>query len=221
MKKLIPALLTLIVVFVAVFGIGAWLNGVELGDPIALPFALPGLGDSVAPLLAVASFTALFLGLILGMGIVIRFLFPLLDKLIVGTTSADGYTQRRAALNKQESDQIKQWSKERPGGGVPNHDRYRWAAISTALTSALLGGYLGVAINENFMHGENQFFWGVVFGIVTALLVYLTMRPRQVQYVNSQDTNVMDWGNLWVVLTGLIVLGIGLGVMMFVRSSGG
>lgn len=86
---------------------------------------------------------------------------------------------------------------------------------------ALLLSFFGAAFSDNFLGGNNQAMWSAGFAIVGMLAGLAFFRKSWVIETEKADTAAVDWGTIWVVLSGLVVVGIGLGVMFWVRVQGG
>ena len=84
----------------------------------------------------------------------------------------------------------------------------------------LLGMFLGAAFSDNFMGGGNQFNISLLFGTVGLAFGWLLFNRNSVEASDANQKSGIDWGNIFIILTGAIVVGIGLGIMMWVRAQG-
>ena len=58
------------------------------------------------------------------------------------------------------------------------------------------------------------------FGIIGFVVALLAMRPNFFAVSNQGEKAELNWGMLWVVVSGLIVVGIGTGLVALFRLSG-
>lgn len=187
---------------------------------VALPNNLPLIGGVVLNEVALlALLTALVFGGIAVSGLILWFLYVRLDRVVVSTKSAQSYTSGVSALQNRTQAQIKELTKRQPPDGVPDHDESRWLVISSALTIGLLMMFLGAAFADEFAGGSNQFNIALGFGIVGSLIGFALLNVNRVRAAAANENKPLPGSALWIVVTGLLVLGL-IGVMMWVRAQG-
>ena len=191
-------------------------------DSVQISEALPGIGGAETnELVILAVLTVLFLGLIVGTGIAIMLLVRALD----GTTKAvkddEEYQSSMAEFTKREKEFVKQYVKEQPPTPIPSHERPTWAVISTSLIMALFLSFVGAAFSDNFLAGSAQFNWAVAFGAIGLFIGLISLNVNRIRATDAADSLAIPWGAIWVVATGVIIMGVGLGIMFWVRSQGG
>ena len=185
---------------------------------IALPFALPILGDTISEFVAIGLLAVVVVGAVIGAGLPIVFLYRMLDTTTAGIANNDQYKAGMQAIASRQSEEIKVLAKAQPAGKAPSHDESNWTAISTALTLGFLFSLIGAAFSDNFMGGTNQAnvsWWFAAVGLLTG---FLTLNRNRVRTSDESQSNPIDWGMIFIVLTGILVVGLGIGVMMWVRS---
>ena len=190
---------------------------------VALPSFLANLTgiESLSEVTIFLILTAIITGAIISTGIVIFFLYRMLDTTISGVKDDEEYQSGVNELETRRKAANKQYLQDSPPTPMPSHERHGWTAFSASALMALMLSYFGAAFSDNFLGGNNQLWWSVGFAAAGLLAGLAFFRKTWVVETEKADTAAVDWGTIWVVLTGLVVLGIGLGVMMWVRVQGG
>ncbi len=130
------------------------------------------------------------------------------------------YRTAVAAMESANKEFVKQTLAVRPPTPVPPLERPRWSAISTALVVAFLTLVLGVLTWASFFPEGSLALWSLgAFG-VGLLVSGLWLGSNRLQAAGSTDYEAIPWGMIWVVFTGVVVLGIGVGLIIWVRSAG-
>ena len=64
--------------------------------------------------------------------------------------------------------------------------------------------------------------FGLVVSLVTAVILILVMRRRDPMEIDQpeSDSRPINWGVIWVVVTGLIVVGVGAGIAIAFSTPG-
>lgn len=192
-------------------------------DQVQLPKALAGLiGIETMPdILIFAILTAIVFGAVIGAGVGLWIIYRMLDNTIVDVKEDDEYKSGVAELENRRKAANKQYLQDSPPTPIPSHERPGWTAISTTMLTALMLSYFGAAFSDNFLGGSNQLWWSVGFAAAGAIAGLAFFRKTWVIANEKAEGEPVDWGMIWVVLTGVVVVGIGLGVMMWVRVQGG
>ncbi len=62
----------------------------------------------------------------------------------------------------------------------------------------------------------------VVGGFVTTALLILALRvqPQKFSEIDKTDTNPIPWDSLWVLITGLLIVGLGIGYVIYLNTPG-
>ena len=84
----------------------------------------------------------------------------------------------------------------------------------------LLLAFLGAAMSDNFADGDNQTLWAAGSALVGLLIGALVFWRGGAADSAETDTEPMDWGIVWILISGLLIVGIGLGAMLWVRAQG-
>ena len=172
---------------------------------------------------ALLGLTAIVGGAVVGAGLPLVLLFRGLDNGVSRVKEDEAFKSGVAAMQKGQKDLVKQYSKSNPADPVPAHEENEtnWTATSTALTIGFLASLLGAAFSANFLGEANMFGYAAGFGIVGLIVGFLMLNGTRVQK-SDEEANVPLPGSVYfIVLTGAIVMGVGLGVMMWVRTAAG
>ena len=185
---------------------------------IELPFALPVLGDTISEFVALGLLSVVVVGAVISAGIPIVFLYRMLDSTAVGVATDDEYKAKMLTIANREKELIKSLAKSQPAGKAPSHDESRWTAISTALTMGFLFSLVGAAFSDDFMGGTNQANVAWWFTATGLLMGFLSLNYNRVRASDESQKQPIDWSMIFIVMTGILVVGLGVGVMMWVRS---
>ena len=187
---------------------------IELKNPIS--------GDviEINEWMALIGMTVLVGAITIGAGLPLVLLFRALDNGVTTVKADEGFQASVAARTQREKDVVKEYIKTQPPDPIPSHDRPQWSVISTSLCMGLLFAFLGAAYSGNFLDERNMgayAFWFAVTGIVLGLL---TLNARRVQQTDADEGSPLPGSALWILVTGVVVVGLGVGVMMWVRAGG-
>lgn len=188
-------------------------------------------GKQVHPMVITGIFTALVLGGLLAVGVPLALIYTRLDNQTTAIKGNADFQKKITNLTQKESAKIKEQAKSNPPDPIPNHQMPRWSVISIASLIIFFSVLLGYIFADTFA-GEAVHLGGslvsshLVYAGAMALLGLLVsaifLRPRQFQVDDAAvDYSPMSWGVLWVVLSGLVFLVVGVGLMLAIRAAGG
>lgn len=143
-------------------------------------------------------------------------LVMLSDRITTNNKKNARYQQGATALEKELAAQVKRLSQERPPT-APSAVMPRWSVISTTLVFMLLAYFGGYTLGEAISHGVGRPF-GYVLAILVLVLAVLNLRPAVLFGVEKTDNLRPPAGVGWVMLSGGLVVGLGLGLMFVVIS---
>jgi hypothetical protein len=170
-------------------------------------------------------------GLIVGTGIAIALGNVIISRLVTNTAASESYLQRKGKLDQRESDQIKRLRDERQTSrSAPDRWR-RWSVISTGIIFiifALFAGYLiaftffpeGIVVQGNNVIAVASMITGAVV-LLTLLILALRLRPSRLESIETAPAGAVPWDFITVVLTGILVVGLGIGFMILINSGNG
>lgn len=199
---------------------------------------IPGLrelnGVEVHPLVIAGILTAVTLGGLLVMGLPLALIFVRLERETETVKEDPQFQEKKSSLENREKEQLRELTEKQPPGPIPSHEMPRWATISTSLIVLFFVILLGYALADTFYPGgEIQLANGQLLhpalpvagamGLVTLLILAATIGRRRAGddvEVEAGDDAAIPWGAIWVIVSGLIFLGIGTGLMLAIRAAG-
>lgn len=195
-------------------------NAAPASETIELKNPINGDIIEVNEWVLLGGLTVLFGGLIVGAGIPIVFLFRALDTGVAKVKDDDEFKSAIAARTSEQKAVVKEYMKSQPPDPIPSHDRPGWSVISTSLCMGLLAAFFGAAFSANFLDERNMGAFAFWFAIAAMAIGLITLNSRRIQETDAGEGNPIPGGLLWIVITGVIVVGLGVGVMMWVRGGG-
>lgn len=190
-------------------------------------------GMEVNPLVLTAVLTVIMFGALFAMAIPLALIYVRLDRETVALKEDEAFQAKQAELEKRQKEEIKALAESQPPDPIPDHERSRWSAVSTAGIFLLFVIFAGFALADTFFpEREVQFYSDALVnpalplvGVLTVitllgLIAYFWPRGGAALVSAEGDDRPIPWGTLWVVVSGLIFLGIGIGLMLAVRAMG-
>lgn len=208
-------------------------------DNIPLPdwlAGLPGVGavvdddGAVHPLLVLAVLGGLLVGLIAGIGLVIGLIFRLLDRQARQVKADPGFQSNAAALTKREQERLRAKAESQPPTPMPSHEHPRWSAVATVLVILFFVLLVGFALADTVYPAgpielasgwwvDPALPWSLGMVLVALLSILFFARNRSLA-AGGDENRPISWNMVWVIVTGLVFLGIGLGLTMAMRVAG-
>ncbi len=194
-----------------------------------LPF-LP-LPDTLSPLVAILGVTGLVVALVIGVGGGLALLFKLVAGLRNNTLEGEAYQAHQSALDQRTKAQVKQMQDGRTPKPKPEeHKMPRWSVISNALISLIFVGFGTMVLVRNFFpEGITEIDGRIVnvttpvfavFALITLLILGMRLRPQKIDAIDETDFGKIPWDFIAVLITGLIMLGLGIGIMAYINTPG-
>ena len=187
-------------------------------------------GVQVNPLLLAAVLAAITVGGLVAMGLPLAFIYVRLDQETETTKEDPEFQEKWQALEQREKEELKERNERRPAGDGPSHDMPRYRIISTSVAILFFVILVGLALSDTFFpRGEIRIDGSVLNPAlpvsaaltVITVLVLIGYYSRHVAAPDTGDEAGIPWGAIWVVISGLIFVGIGTGIMLALRSAGG
>ncbi len=180
------------------------------------------------PLQAVIGLTAFIFGAIFVTGLIITFIYTLLDKLRGKTIDGDEYKEHVTALDNKEKEYFKEVRAGREAAGPPeNPEMPRWSAWATSIIILIFVALTGMVIGLTFwphwveIVGDELATPGMaiisVMCLITAIILAWRMGPQRIEKVEKSDNQGIPRDTIAVILTGLIVLGLGIGYTIYIN----
>jgi hypothetical protein len=178
---------------------------------------LPALGILLAVVIAVVA----------GAGIALALGYTMLSRQVDSLAESDSYKSHLSSLAEKNKEQFRRLSEERSVMPVPDHKMPRWSVISTSLIILLFVALFGMIINGTFVpEGEYVVASGLVNSalpvagglvVIALLLLVWRMRPKLLEGVEATDYEAIPWDSLWVVLSGVLVVGLGIALLVYLN----
>ena len=199
------------------------------GLKTAAPF-LP-LPDTISPLVAVLAVTGLTVALVVGIGGGIALLSKIASGMRDNTLESEAFKEHQTALDQRAKEQIKQLRDGRTTDPKPEeHKMPRWSVISNALIILIFVGFAIMVVVRNFFPEGTTIIDGriinittpvfAVFALITVLILGLRLRPQKIDAIDETDFGKIPWDFIAVLITGLIVIGLGIGFMAYLNALG-
>lgn len=194
----------------------------------AVPF-LP-LPDTISPFIAVLAVAGGIVALVVVIGGGLSFVIKLLSGVRDNTVESDAFKQHQNALDQRVKEQIKQLRNGRTTDPVPSHKMPRWSVVSNILIALMFVGFATMVLVRNFFpEGTTEIDGRIVsvtfpvfavFALITLVVMGLRLRPQKIEAVNETDSGKIPWDFIAVLITGLIMLGLGIGIMAYINAPG-
>ena len=108
----------------------------------------------------------------------------------------------------------------------------RWTVVSTSLIYILFAMTVGAMISDSIVPSgqivtENDTLINPVSmsayiaGLFALILCAIYFRPSGIMAYEKSDYRATNWGLIWVILSGVVFVGAGIGMMVAVRTMGG
>lgn len=194
-------------------------------------------GREYHPLELTGILTAIFLGGLLAVGIPLGLIYIKLDEQAEAVKEDPDFQAAQQKLEEREKEWRKAQEEARPSASASDDDSEEERSFSfiftTSVTAFLFTIFISFALAETFYpDGEFHLAGDVLLDpvvpvmavmlLITALILLAIFRPRRAPAPaeGSADDGRIPWGTIWVVLTGLVFIGIGTGLMLAVRAMG-
>jgi hypothetical protein len=216
------------------FGFGSSRPPVE-AEPVIVPVPAP-LVDLVGTNEIVMTMTDVFL-VFLGMfvfvlisvvvvGAIISFLIRMLDKSATAVFASDRYKQGTSNLDKKEKERIQQKRTQSPKPNEPEDYAYQLDPLSLSLIILLfVGSVATLAYSLLVPTGELTLFGLTLTSSMSVMLFFmllaipllaLLVRRHRLEAIPTTDNAPIPWDFIAILTTGLLIVGVGLGIMLFI-----
>lgn len=195
-------------------------------------------------LIAILGLTAIIIGGTALIGAGLAFAVRFIDNLTAQEKESETYQQKQAELEKVEKEQIKALREGRDPTPRPEHKMPRWSRLANILIFWLFLIFAGMIANRTFYPtgeillqpgdtlyslltrlGQSPILdtsWLFIW-LPTLLLLPLAiwwLRPQRIEATDATDYSNIPWDFLAVMLTGLLVVGLGLAYMVYFAVPG-
>ncbi len=199
------------------------LGGFLLGEELE---QIPPLNDllngrEVNPLLLLIGSLVLIGGAVVTFGLVLALIMRLLDRTVTNTYNDYDFQEASQNLETREKEENKELAKTQPPTDIPDHIRPRSQAYVFIGLIIFLVGIAAILVAESLNVDIQVEIFVVGVTIVAAFAAILLIRPEQFTDPEKENAATLNWSTVWVILSGLVFLGIGLGLVVAIRSLAG
>ncbi|UCG26226.1 MAG: hypothetical protein JSW55_09670 [Chloroflexota bacterium] len=213
-------------------------------DVSQLPFIgevlveIPFIAENVQgqPITALQAFGIAFGVVLVGVGAVgllITIVAVLYDRLVNRVYSDESYQEATAELQQREKARIKEVQQGQPPAVGPEKAvRSRWSMGVYAFIFLLFVWIVGLTLGTVYFGDTEVDILGVsvsaatllnlVLVLLTIVILYLALRRRDPEELENpaSDDNPVNWGYIWIIVSGLLIVGIGAGAAVATRGGG-
>ena len=189
-------------------------------------------GKTITLLQAFAiSFGAVLVG-VGSLGLALRLGTVVYSRLVDKVYADESYQTAEAELTTRETAALKELAQEQSSSTPADpRRRARNSAIIFGFLIVMLAGIAALIIGVSVLDGGTfDLFglemsaggFGLIVALITAVILFLVMRrqdPMDIEQPESENKPV-DWGVIWVLVTGLIVVGVGAGIAIAFSTPG-
>lgn len=193
---------------------------------LPLPIAINGANSvDLTSLQAIGGLFVLILGAIAVVGAGLSFVFTRFQKQADSVVASESYQSAQSALEQRASAQLKEISAGRQTGGVPNHQRSVWSAVSTSLLTLLFMVFFGMLLNYAFIPASEYVVDGRTASGINVFLIWLILVSvfiiivRRQRFKAQMADEPISWDGVWITATGLFVVGSGLTAVLYFSGS--
>lgn len=198
---------------------------------VTITFPVPIAGQNsitVASWLVMLALALIVPGLVIGAGLTLGIITILISRLVTKTKATPEFQANAAALEQRQTQRIKELRVTRQTSTSPESRWQRWAVFTTGATILMFVGFFGllissvifpdgpVARNDALVNLSRIF---VLVLLVVALLILLfTLRSDRLAAADQVQALSIPWNFIAVLLTGLLVVGLGIGVLALINA---
>ncbi|GAB4272926.1 MAG: hypothetical protein Kow0080_19850 [Candidatus Promineifilaceae bacterium] len=162
------------------------------------------------------------IALVLGTGVVIGLLFSLISRIIDSTVNSPSFQEASRALETRYKEELKAINTERQTA-TPRSSMPRWSVVSNTLISAfflsIFSMILYASITGSEITGDGFFSSPIVGAAVVVAILGMVWRVRvrgmALAEGNETDNSGIPWDFIAVLITGLLVVGAGIGLILY------
>jgi hypothetical protein len=176
---------------------------------------------------AMVMLTAVVLGLVIMTGLVITIAWTFLDKLRDKNAASESYQEHKTALTQKEKEKLKAKQTERPPRKAPDiQEMPRWSTFISSVIILIFVAIVGMIVGHTlFPEGVVEIngqlkspflsFVGIPVLITLGILVWRRHKGRQAEDVEASDDQGYPSDTIAVIVSGLLIFGLGMGLMLY------
>lgn len=168
------------------------------------------------------------------LGIGITLITLLLSRWINGVYGDEEYQSASAELEQKQKEHLKVIQQEYPPASSQESERQvRSRAWTFAVLFILLTMVTSYVVTVAYFAGVTWSVFGLglsaavvinlIVLVISIIVVYLVLLRRDARELDSAefDNKPVNWGTIWVIITGLLVVGIGAGIALALSAPSG
>lgn len=210
-------------------GMGAGSSGGITFESETIPLVNPINSEliEIPSFLAFAVLAILVIGAVIVVGLIFTVLITPLSKQVVKVNNSEKFQERNAQLQQRESERIANMQEGRPAATSQQRNYARWAVIATSMAILMFAVFMGLLVAASlFPSGQiteqDQIIniTGIIAGafvLVTLFILLLRMNPKRLAAVGDTDGEGIPWDSIVIILLGVLVLGLGIGLVVFLN----
>lgn len=166
--------------------------------------------------------------LVIGAGLTLALIYILLSRLVAKTTSSASYQTKTTALEQRQTQKISKMRETRPTSAAPETTWRRWSIVTTAITVLMFVAFVALLFASVAFPSGQIIRNGAIVNIasmivlvtvgITLLALVLWLRSDRINAINRTETMAIPWDFIAVVLSGLLVVGLGIGVIAILNA---
>jgi len=168
------------------------------------------------------------LGSIVVVGLILSFLIRLLSKSVTAVSTSESYQANVATLDKREQDKLKNIRESHAKPNAPADYVYHLDPLSLSLIILFFVALVGTLLySELAPTGEFVLFGQTISSrlsviialfIITIPVLAWQVRRQRLLSIAQRDDAPIPWDFIAVLVAGLLIVGIGLGLLLFINS---
>lgn len=180
--------------------------------------SIPFIAEPVNGFLAIALLTVLVMALVGGLGVAIAAVNLLLNKQTDAVKEDASFQTNLNNLEKRAEEDLKALRASRPADPVPEHKLPRWSVVSTSLIVLLFTITAGMILSSALNISSVSVIGWLL--LIALLVLAVWIRPKQLDAIEASDNGPIPWDAIWVIISGLLVVGLGVGLVVYFNIPG-
>ncbi|MBK8988530.1 MAG: hypothetical protein IPM39_21080 [Chloroflexi bacterium] len=162
-------------------------------------------------------------------GAILSFLIRALSKSATAVTTGETYQKATASLDKRQQEKLAAHRARSPKPNAPGGYTYQLDPVSFSLVILLFVALVGTLLYAEFAPSGEFVLFGQTFSTATPILIILfvitipilawRVRGHRLTAVAEKDHAPIPWDFIAVLVAGLLIVGVGVGLMMFLNNS--
>lgn len=200
-------------------------DGYLLGDELV---KIPALGDynrqpeearQIGSLQLIGILSAIVVGSLAVFTIPIAAIVVLGNRSVSNMQASENYQEAANNLETSRKNYVKERKSEQPPTDIPDHERATWSVWSTGMVAVILSYFAGYVLGEGINPGSGGPM-ATIFTIFAIAISFLLLRPKKMVDVEETSDKSPNWSLIWVLLSGGVMMGLGVGLMFVVMGGG-